>query len=164
MEKDVWVSVAGLQFGSNPEGEKIEIITPGSYYKKNNHHYVTYDEITEGSDEVTKNVVRFDGDMLTISKTGFANVEMVFEKNKRNMTNYVTPYGSLLVGIDTDRIDIRENDDVINIDIDYALDINYEHLADCRIKMEIKNAVSIVADLMGISKNTVYMHLRNISD
>ena len=104
---------------------------------------VTYDEIGEGSDEITKNIVRFDGDMLTISKRGFTNVEMVFEKNKRNITNYVTPYGSLLVGIDTDRIDIRESEDVINIDIDYALDINYEHLANCKIKMEIKNSVSM---------------------
>ena len=106
MDKDVWVSVAGLQFTGGPEGEKIEIMTPGNYYRKNNHHYVTYDEMIEGSDEVTKNIVRFDGDMLSISKSGFTNVEMVFEKNKRNMTNYVTPYGSLLVGIDTDRIDI----------------------------------------------------------
>ena len=143
MEKDVWVSVAGLQFGVNPEGEKIEIITPGSYYKKKDHHYLLYDEIGEGVDEVTRNVVRFDGDMLTISKRGFTNVEMIFEKNKRNMTNYVTPYGTLLVGIDTDRIDIKESDDVINIDIDYALDINYEHLANCKIKMEIKSSVDI---------------------
>ncbi len=137
MEKDVWVSVAGLQFGDNPEGDKIEILTPGSYYKKNDLHYLTYDEVVEGSDEITKNIVKFDGDMLTISKRGFTNVEMIFEKNKRNMTNYVTPYGSLLVGIDTDRIDIVERDDSINIDIDYALDVNYEHLANCKIKMEI---------------------------
>ena len=143
MDKDVWVSVAGLQFGDNPEGEKIEIITPGSYYKKKDKHYLLYDEVVEGSDEVTKNIVRFDGDMLSISKSGFTNVEMIFEKNKRNMTNYVTPYGTLLVGIDTDRIDIRESDDKINIDIDYALDINYEHLANCKIKMEIKNSDSV---------------------
>lgn len=143
MEKDVWVSVAGLQFGDNPEGDKIEIITPGSYYKKKDHHFVTYDEIEEGTDAVTRNIVKFDGDMLTISKRGFTNVEMIFEKNKRNMTNYVTPYGTLMVGIDTDRIDIRESEDVINIDIDYALDINYEHLANCKIQMEIKNSVSI---------------------
>ena len=50
---------------------------------------------------------------------------------------------ALLVGIDTDNIDIRENKDSINIDIDYALDINYEHLANCKIKMEIKNSVSM---------------------
>ncbi len=143
MDKDVWVSVAGLQFGANPEGDRIEIITPGSYYKKNDHHYVLYEEVMEGSDEITKNVVRFDGDMLSISKSGFTNVEMIFEKNKRNMTNYVTPYGTLLVGIDTDKIDIRESDDVINIDIDYALDINYEHLANCKIKMEIKNSAQL---------------------
>ena len=143
MDKDVWVSVEGLQFQGADGSEKIEIMTPGSYYKKKDHHYVTYDEVSEGNDEVTKNIVRFDRDMLTISKSGFTNVEMVFEKNKRNMTNYVTPYGSLLVGIDTDRIDIKESDDVINIDIDYALDINYEHLADCTIKMEIRNSVSM---------------------
>ncbi|MBO4904090.1 MAG: DUF1934 domain-containing protein [Lachnospiraceae bacterium] len=143
MDKDVWVSVAGLQFGDNPAGDRIEIMTPGSYYKKKDHHYVTYDEIEEGTDAVTRNIVRFDGSMLTISKRGFTNVEMIFEKNKRNMTNYVTPYGTLMVGIDTDRIDIRESDDVINIDIDYALDINYEHLANCKIQMEIKNSASM---------------------
>lgn len=149
MEKDVWVSVEGLQFGGDTGSDKIEIITPGSYYRKKDHHYVTYDEVSEDGDEVTKNIVRFDRDMLTISKSGFTNVEMVFEKNKRNMTNYVTPYGTLLVGIDTDRIDIRESDDVINIDIDYALDINYEHLADCSIRMEIKNSVSMNTDSLG---------------
>lgn len=143
MEKDVWVSVEGLQYGDNPEGDRIEIMTPGSYYRKKDQHYVMYDEIAEGGEEITRNVVKFDTDMISISKSGFTNVEMIFEKNKRNMTNYITPYGSLLVGIDTDRIDIRESEDVINIDIDYALDINYEHLADCRIKMEIKNAVSM---------------------
>ena len=141
MDKDVWVSVAGLQFGDNPEGDRIEIITPGSYYKKKDKHYLLYDEVIEGSDEVTKNIVRFDGDMLSISKSGFTNVEMIFEKNKRNMTNYVTPYGALLVGIDTDRIDIKESEDKINIDIDYALDINYEHLANCKIKMPRYNAI-----------------------
>ncbi len=142
MDKDVLVSVAGLQFGNDPAGEKIEIITPGNYYRKNNSHYVLYDEVT-GQDEITKNVVRFDGNVLTISKRGFTNVEMIFEENKRNMTNYVTPYGTLLVGIDTDKVDIRESEDSINIDIDYALDINYEHLADCKIKMEIRNSASM---------------------
>ena len=143
MDKDVWVLVEGTQFGAAPGGDKVEIFTPGSYYRKKDHHFLLFDEVMEGSDEITKNVVRFDEDMLTISKSGFTNVEMTFEKNKRNMTNYVTPYGSLLLGIDTDRIDITESDDSINIDIDYALDINYEHMLNCKIKMEIKNSVSM---------------------
>ena len=137
MEKDVWVSVAGLQFGNVPEGEKIEIITPGSYYRKNNSHYVLYDEIGEDASEITKNVVRFDGNMLTISKRGFTNVEMIFEENKRNMTNYVTPYGTLMIGINTRKVEIKETGDCIHLQADYGLDINYEFVTECQISMDI---------------------------
>lgn len=137
MTKNVWVSVAGLQFGENPDGDKVEILSPGNYYKKKDHHYVLYDEIVEGSEEVTKNVVKFDNEVITISKRGFTNAEMVFDKNKRSMTNYVTPYGSLVVGIDADRIDVVEQEELISININYALEVNYEHFADCEIRMNI---------------------------
>ena len=139
MEKDVWVSVEGLQYGDNPEGDRIEIMTPGSYYRKKDQHYVMYDEIAEGGEEITRNVVKFDTDMISISKSGFTNVEMIFEKNKRNMTNYITPYGSLLVGIDASKVDVIENDEDIQVDIAYSLDVNYEHMADCRLHMDIRS-------------------------
>ena len=144
MTKDVMISVSGIQFGPDVDGEKVEVITKGNYYKKKNKHYLLYDEITEGIEGVTKNTVKFDDKAFQLTKSGVTNVNMLFEENKRNMTNYVTPYGTLLVGIDTDRVDIREGEDVINIDIDYALDINYEHLADCKIKMEIKQKGSMI--------------------
>lgn len=137
MTKNVWVSVAGMQFGENPDGEKIEILTPGNYYKKKNHHYLLFEEVGESAQEVTKNVVKFDNDIISISKRGFTNTEMVFEKNKKNVTNYVTPYGSLVVGIDAKKVDVKEEDDSISININYALDVNYEHLANCEIKMGI---------------------------
>lgn len=137
MTKNVWVSVAGMQFSDNPGGDKIEILTPGNYYKKKNHHYLLFDEVGEGMDEVTKNVVKFDNSTISISKRGFTNTEMVFEENKRSMTNYVTPYGSLVMGIDAKKVNVKEEEDSISIDICYALDVNYEHLANCEIKMDI---------------------------
>ena len=137
MTKNVWVSVAGMQFSDNPDGDKIEILTPGNYYKKKNHHYLLFDEVGEGMDEVTKNVVKFDASTISISKRGFTNTEMVFEENKRSMTNYVTPYGSLVMGIDAKKVDVKEEEDSISIDICYALEVNYEHLANCEIKMDI---------------------------
>lgn len=137
MTKNVWVSVAGLQFGDSSEGNPVEILTPGSYYKKKNCQYVLYDEMVEGSDEVTKNVVKFHEDAVSISKRGFTNAEMVFEENKHCVTNYVTPYGSLIVGIDADKVDVNETEDLISININYSLAVNYKHLADCEIKMDI---------------------------
>lgn len=153
MTKDVLISIEGLHFGQTDDTEAIEIITPGNYYKKNNKHYLLYEEVMEGANEPTKNTVRFTNDFLSITKRGFTNVDMVFEKNKRNMTNYVTPYGSLLVGIDADNIDIVEEDNNISISVDYALDINYEHLAECKIKMNIRSTTEETLQELGLSIN-----------
>ena len=61
------------------------------------------------------------------------------EENKKNMTSYQTPFGNILIGIDTGKINIEENTDNIRICVDYTLEANYEHLADCRIEMNIRN-------------------------
>ena len=44
MTKDVIVTISGLQFAQETETEPVEIVTAGSYYKKNGKHYIIYDE------------------------------------------------------------------------------------------------------------------------
>ena len=139
MKKDVLITISGVHSDKNTETDKIELVTSGSYYKKNNKHYLLYDEIIEGQNEVTRNVARFDSDEFHISKSGFTNVDMSFEQNKRNLTNYITPYGRMLVGVDASRVDVIENDESIQVDIAYSLDVNYEHLADCTLHMDIQS-------------------------
>ena len=53
------------------------------------------------------------------------------------MTNYNTPFGPLLIGIDTRKIQVEETEDRILVDVEYALDVNYEFLTDCHIKIDI---------------------------
>ena len=60
-----------------------------------------------------------------------------FTKNEKNMTNYATPFGNLVVGIDTQRIALEMSEQKMGIKVDYALDINYEFLADCKISIEV---------------------------
>ena len=139
MKKDVLITISGIHSDKNTEADRIELVTSGSYYKKNNKHYLLYDEVFEGQDEVTRNIARFDSDEFHISKSGFTNVDMSFEQNKRNMTNYITPYGSMLVGVDASRVEVVENDESIQVDIAYSLDVNYEHLADCTLHMDIQS-------------------------
>ena len=140
MTKDVLVSISGLQFdgGETENPETIESITKAEYYKRNSHHYVVYDEVTEGSDKVTKNIIKFADGMLSVSKRGLMNVNMIFEENKKNMANYVTPYGNLLIGIDARVVDMEEMEDRIRVSVQYGLEINYEHMADCSLILDIR--------------------------
>lgn len=139
MTKDVLISIAGLQFELNSEEEKIEVITAGDYYQKNGKHYVLYDEVMEGFEGTTKNIIKISEDTLDITKKGINNVHMIFEKNRKNVTYYNTPFGSILVGIAAKNVDVKETNENIDVIVNYGLEVNYEHLADCTITMNIKS-------------------------
>ncbi len=140
MEKEVLLALKGLQFAVDEEGgaQALETITPAEYYMRNGSHYVVYDEVMEGFDENTRNIIKFKDSLVEVTKKGLMNVHMVFEEKKKNMTSYVTPFGNILIGIDTADINIEEGTDAINVNVEYTLEANYEHLADCRIEMSIR--------------------------
>ena len=138
MTKEILLSLKGLQIENLQEEEQeLETITPGEYYKRNGSHYVIYEELTEGFQEVTKNMIKFKDSSLEVSKKGLFNVHMIFEEKKKNMTSYATPYGNILIGIDTRSVKIKEEESHIRVDVDYTLEANYQHLADCRIEMNV---------------------------
>ncbi len=140
MTKEVLLTLQGLQFDQREEdADKIEMVTVGDYFKKNDRHYVVYEEITEGFEQPTKNRLKFSDHMVELTRNGLVNVHMIFQENKKNMSNYNTPFGQILVGIDTKRVSIEEKEDNIVVDVDYALDINYEFLSDCHIKIDIRS-------------------------
>ena len=140
MTKEVLLSLRGLQFDTGAaDGDKIETITPAEYYKRNDSHYVVFDEVAEGFRESTKNIIKFKDNSLDLTKRGLVNVHMIFEENKKNMTNYATPYGNILIGIDAKSVKMMEEEEHIEVDVDYALEVNYEHFANCKIKMDIRS-------------------------
>ena len=138
MTQEVLLTLQGLQFDQRElDVDKIETVTVGDYYKKNDKHYVIYEEVTEGFEQPTKNRLKISENMVELSRNGLINMHMVFQENKKNLTNYNTPFGQILIGIDTKKIEIKEQKDKIVVDVDYSLDINYEFLSDCHIKINI---------------------------
>ncbi|MEG0963326.1 MAG: DUF1934 domain-containing protein [Lachnospiraceae bacterium] len=141
MTKNVLLTISGLQFAAQgeEEAEPVEVVTAGDYYKKNGKHYILYDEVMEGFDGNTKNIIKLTEECLDITKKGISNVHMIFEKHKKNVSYYYTPFGSLLIGIDAQSVQIQETDDNIDVKVQYNLEVNYEHLADCSITVNIKS-------------------------
>lgn len=140
MTKDVLVAISGLQIAdadAEKDAQPIEVINSGEYYLKNGKHYIIFDEVMEGFDGVTKNRIKIDGDYLELKKNGVSNVHMVFEKNKKNITCYETPFGNIMMGINANRFDFNETEQNISLDVDYTLDINYQSYAECKIQIRV---------------------------
>lgn len=141
MTKEVLISIKGLQMLAEGEEdeEALEMVTAGDYYMKNGSHFVKYDEVIEGFSDVTKNYIRIKPHSVEVRKRGIVNVHMVFEENKKNVTYYTTPYGQMQMGLAATRVNIKETDENIDVAVDYALEINEQHVADCSIFLNVKS-------------------------
>ena len=137
MTKEIILSIKGLQTGVDEDAQGTEVIALADYYKKNDSHYVIYEELTEGFSETTRSRIKFNDSCMEVSKKWLINVHMIFDKNKKNMTSYVTPYGNIFIGIDTESILVKEEENRIKVEVYYALEANYQHLANCRIEMQL---------------------------
>lgn len=137
MKKEVIINISGLQLDVSSE-EPIELMTTGAYYLKNGKHYIMYDELTDDS-QIVKNRLKISPKVVEVTKKGASSSHMVFERGKENLTYYDTPFGSLLLGINTSKIDLQETEDSMALHIDYGLSINSDHISDCSIDVSIES-------------------------
>ena len=107
------------------------MITTGDYFWKNGKHYVIYDEIMEGFEENIHNQVKITPDKIDIQKRGMIGAHMIFERNKKNQTRYVTPMGEMVIEIHTGQIALEEQEDRLKVSIRYSMGINYQQVSDC---------------------------------
>ena len=140
MNKDVLIHVRGLQMMETDDAqEPIEIVVPGQYYFRNGSHYLRYEEMLDDTAETTVNYIKMSPNGVEVRKQGQVNVHMVFEKGKKNKTFYNTPYGTLQMGISATGLELKESEDGIQMKVDYALDMNEEHVADCYLTVQAQS-------------------------
>ncbi|QNM06724.1 DUF1934 domain-containing protein [Qiania dongpingensis] len=139
MQREVLIFLVSDQTGGAVEQDRIEVITAGQYFYKNGKHYVIYDEISEESGQTVKNIIKIYDGGTEIIKSGDSSVHMVFEEHKKDFSYYDMPYGKMFVSLETNRLDIREEEDRISVRIDYRLEIDYQHMADCLVEIRIES-------------------------
>ncbi|MFV0528369.1 MAG: DUF1934 domain-containing protein [Lachnospiraceae bacterium] len=138
MNKEVLVRIKGLQ-NIDMQEEAIEMIVPGEYYFRNGNHFIKYDEISEDTHEKTVNIIKLTREMMQVRKKGGTNTSMVFESRKKTETYYKTVLGSMQMGIATTKIEFVEAEDQLDVNVNYALELNREHIADCRLNVNVRD-------------------------
>lgn len=144
MTRDVLVTVSGLHYDENieelgEEAEPIEVISPATYFFKDGIHYVFYEEPVEGMPGTVQNKIKIkEGEFLEVTKSGLANTHMIFEKDKMNVTQYDTPYGGIVVGTYTRKLEVDVRAEEIRAEAWYSLDVSGSKVAECDIKIRVE--------------------------
>jgi uncharacterized beta-barrel protein YwiB (DUF1934 family) len=136
MDKDVLVKISGLQGAVDGE-ETVELMARGKYYRKNNKHYLLYDDIEEESGMTTKNTIKFNEDKVEVLRNGMVNGKLIFQQGKNSQSLYGTPYGDILLEVMTKKIAVEEITDNINLLIEYELYEDNTKVTDSKIIIDI---------------------------
>ncbi len=140
MNKDVIITINGLQYAQTEDGsEPLEVIAPGEYFYKNGNHYLLYEDAADFGEEKTKNILKFRPEYLEVIKKGAYTTKLVFEKDKKTLSQYETPMGVLYIGISTTSVSLLEEPDSIEMTAKYAMDINSNFIADCTVCVQARS-------------------------
>lgn len=136
MKETVCVSVKGSHMIlPNEMDEMEEVVSRGKYNVAGKKEYIRYEEMLDG--RKCSNVIKIDGDVVTVTKKGATTMNMLFKKNERTVTTYSTEYGAMNLGILTKRLDILRDEDIIKIGLGYSIEVNGEPVSDCILMIKI---------------------------
>lgn len=110
--------------------------------------YVIYEEPSKEPQEKAetaaearvKNLIKIEKEPFRVSlkKSGAVCWRMVFEQGKRETAEYGTPYGMLLIGVETERLTLKKEQEKTSLQLIYTLYIQGEKQADCRLEITIR--------------------------
>lgn len=129
------------------QGEEQIIMTQGKgqLSERNGVLYVLYKENTdegqrgESGAGIVKNLLKIEKEpeRVCLKRSGAVSSEMIFAEGKKNSSLYKTSYGTLEIGTETRKVSVRKETEKISLQLMYALFIQDEKQADCRLKIEI---------------------------
>ena len=140
MDKNVIVSLIGLQINEGMEPDVMELVTEGIYKKKGNSHYISYQESETTGMEGTTTTIKASGDILTLIRFGSVNSQFIFQQGKKHLSHYDTGFGAFTVDITARNVEIDIGEHSGNIRIGYEMAINDGSPIFSDVIMEIREA------------------------
>lgn len=137
MDKKALISISSAQKESKED--KIEVVTPGKFYKEDNTYYAVYDETQISGMEGTTTTLQIWPNKLSLVRIGTTSAKMEFEKDSPCTTLYNTPYGMLEIKIETNDLKVEVGDGGGEILINYNMSIAGQKPQNTELQIKIKS-------------------------
>ncbi|SDF16180.1 DUF1934 domain-containing protein [Sporolituus thermophilus] len=136
--KQVVVTVVGTQRDADGEENRIELVTVGKYYTKNNIHYITYQESTVSGMEGTTTLIKLYPSHAAVVRMGQIEQKQEFREGQRSRSTYVTPFGTMRMSVYTSRLAVDIAGTTGNIEIEYDLEIEGQWQSANKLSVKIR--------------------------
>lgn len=132
MDENVVIKISGLQIVENT-GDNVEVIAKGRHYLKKDKHYLLYEEYENDENTKTSNMIKFNNDIVEITRKGQVDGKLIFQENQKKQSLYSTPMGDLLIEVLTKEIEVSDDGDDVNLKIKYQIHVDGNKVSDNEI-------------------------------
>jgi uncharacterized beta-barrel protein YwiB (DUF1934 family) len=141
MKKDVMIAIKGMLELDGTDSGGDELVTQGVYWHDGKTARLTYLESELTGMEGTRTTFEVDPYRVSLTREGTVNAQMMFELGKKHLFLYDTPYGAFTMGVSTNSIKSKLDDNGGNLEIK------------CVVSMENSS----------VSRNTFSINVREIT-
>ncbi len=135
MNKKAVISISSMQAGDK---DPISVVTPGNFYIKDGTFYARYEETEISGMEGTTTTLKIKSDELVLMRKGTTNAKMQFSKDKKSVSMYDTPYGTLQIETYTIDIKIDVDENGGKACVTYNMDISGQKVPTTSLEIDIK--------------------------
>jgi len=137
--KKVLISIKGLPVLSENEDEAFELMTDGEYKQTDDVSTFSYIENPFTGQGGLLTTFEVEKDRITLSRGDDMSSDMIFSENQKHHFLYNTPFGSVMMGIDTHSIKKNMDDNGGNIEIRYDIEVDNMAVSRNLFKIDIKS-------------------------
>ena len=123
------------------QGEKdtVNLLTRGSFQKRNGRFYITYKESEATGYEGNTTTVRVeDENKVSMLRYGPSPSQLIIERGKRHVCHYDSGYGSLSLGVAADEIQNHLTEEGGDVTFSYTLDTGSSQISYNKVKITVQ--------------------------
>ena len=140
MDKEVVISIKGMQKYEGALPDVVELVTAGRLSRDGKSYTLSYQESELTGLEGTLTTILVDGEQVTLLRVGEFNSQMVFQEGRRHLSMYNTPYGAMAIGVHTRRLTAELNDQGGDIEVDYSIEVDHALAGRSIFRIKVKEA------------------------
>lgn len=122
---DAVIKIVGTQNFGTESQDTIELVTDGSYEFHDGRVEIRYSESELTGLEGTETALYISPEEVRMERWGTMTSSTVFREGERNDYLYETPYGKMILGMDTRKIFAHFDETGGNMIIDYVMDMDH---------------------------------------
>ena len=140
MEKEVVISIKGMQKYEGALPDVIELVTEGRLVREGGSYTLSYHECELTGLEGTLTTIQVDGEQVTLMRMGEVNSQLVFQEGRRHLSMYNTPYGAMTIGVNTRHLLAELTDQGGDIEVDYSVEVDHAIAGRNVFRINVKEA------------------------